>query len=346
MPPGSFDTLVIGAGPAGATYATLLAGAGGEVAMVGAGRAVPAGTFELLPGRAAPALHELGVLDDVLARAVPCAGTVFRWVDGQFREHGIGAPDWTGGWVVDRAWLDPLLVRAAERRGVRVCCSTVTDADEDGALGWKVRTVGHRGMSSTLAAATIAVATGRGGRLRRRLGARRTQHRMVAVTTCETVPFPAIGARLLVDASDNGWWYALGDGARATIGYVTDADALANGADRLAATWRRAALGVEWMPAAARHIPLRARRCAVAVPDGEGSGSAVALGDAALAADPLSGHGLMLCLDGAAQAASDPAGYRQWLTERGTRYVEQEQALYRSSDRRRTGTFWRRRTGQ
>ncbi|MBZ2196972.1 hypothetical protein [Occultella gossypii] len=56
--------------------------------------------------------------------------------------------------------------------------------------------------------------------------------------------------------------------------------------------------------------------------------AALPIGDAALSADPLSGHGLLAGLRGALHAAADLPGYRTWIREQQDRHREQERDLY------------------
>lgn len=344
-----FDVAVIGDGPTGAAHAAAHEAAGRHVALIGAGAAHPRGTYELLSGRAAPVLHILGVLDTVRDRGTPCAGTVFRWMHDRFAQQNGQQAQWNGGWMIDRHWFDPMVRAAATcRPGVTSVSARVSGAEPDRG-GWRVactRAVNGRTEAFAVRARHLILAGGRTGRAVNRYGVhRRIHHRMVSIVTREPIPVPELGPRLLVDSAADGWWYAMGDGTGTTIGYVTDIDLLSRGPDRLTATWRQAARGVDWLPPGAAQAPLRARTSVVACADlgTDAEQLPLPVGDAGLAADPLSGHGLVLGLRGALHAAADPADYLAWLARQQHEHREQERLLYRAERRYPASAFWRRR---
>jgi flavin-dependent dehydrogenase len=240
---------------------------------------------------------------------------------------------------VDRAELDRALREGAAERGVPLLRGTVGRVDRTGS-GWSLHL--HRPASTPLDADSVTLATGRGGPGAHRFALRRAPPTpMVAITTAAPGPFPQLGARLLVDAASDGWWYALGDGRRATIGFVTDADLMTPGTG-FAATWAGAARTAEWLPAWARNPVLRGRRSSLSSAQ-PGDAFVRVVGDAALALDPLSGHGVTLAVEGALRAADDPASYPDWLADQDVTHRAQGTRLYRAAGR--AGSFWQRRTG-
>jgi flavin-dependent dehydrogenase len=337
------DVVVVGAGPAGAVHAARLSAAGQRVVVVAPRSTHRAGTFELLSAAAEDDLRRLGMLDVIRCSAPRCAGTVFRWVTGQFRERS--GPGWHGGWVVDRARLDRQLATLAAESGAHRIDGTAASL-HTAAVGVQVRCrpTGQAESEVVVHAGRAVLASGRAGRLAARAGLRRQViHSMVAITTTEPGPFPRIGPRLLVDAAARGWWYAMGDGTCATIGYVTDVDLLHHGPDRLAATWREAARGVEWLPNWARTAPVQGRPSTVQVTEVPTAADIVPIGDAAFSADPLSGHGITLAIAGGLRAAAEPGLYPQWVRQQCREHLEHEVGLYAAAGRHGESEFWRRR---
>src|SRR5712692_1446074 len=119
-----YDALVLGAGPAGATAALMLAQAGWSVAVVektGFPRRKVCGEF--ISATSLPLLHELGVGDAFLELAGPEVQRV-----GLFAEETILASampptgDSVGRWgrALGREHLDVLLLQAAVRAGARL----------------------------------------------------------------------------------------------------------------------------------------------------------------------------------------------------------------------------------
>lgn len=332
------STAVVGSGPAGAAHAAALARAGEPVLLVGAGGWQRPGTIELLSGRLRPLLARLGVLEEVERRAPACASTVFRWGGERFAERSAAADPWGPGWAVDRAWLDPLLEQAAVAGGARLLRARVRELLRAGGR-WELRCACADGTTATVSAEAVTVATGRGavGAVSAGLLVRRRVRELIAVTAWAP-ELASLGPRLLVDAAGDGWWYAMGDGRGATVGYVTDAPLLGGGSARLRGAWEAARPA--WLPPIGGRLHGRpAFVQAASWPDRDDD--LIAIGDAALALDPLSGHGLAVALEGALVAAEDRAAYRRWHRERLARALAEEPRVYAPMARRRPASpFW------
>ena len=299
-----FDVAIVGNGPAGCAHAGVCRKRGQSVALIGRARDPQRGTYELLSGSAASFLDAHGVLDAIGGHAERCAGTVFRWGRSDFAERPaleVAA----SGWIVDRAWLDPLLRNTMARNVCHVRGEAVSIVRVS--KGWVTR-VTAGGRSVQIRANSVVLASGRSGRLAGDLGlVRRRRHRMLAITSRLASPIPWLGCRLLVDSAAQGWWYAVGDTQGALVGYVTDADLLPSGPDRVRAMWTSASRRLDWLPRTPSVGALRVQPATVAelvIPDPKMRATpthhgALLVGDAALAPDPLSGHGLTLALHGA-----------------------------------------------
>jgi 2-polyprenyl-6-methoxyphenol hydroxylase-like FAD-dependent oxidoreductase len=344
--PVAVDVVIVGAGPAGAAHTLAVLRAGGDALLVGPPPRHRARTLELLSGRARHALAELGLLDTVTTAATPCAGVVSRW-DGPVALSRPALLDpYGGGWIVDRARLDADLLTAVADAGGRWTPHRV-EAAEPVPGGWQVR-LADRWQRCT----RLVVATGRTGRFAARCGIHRTTaHRLVAAVGWLPVPLSGLGDRLSVAALPDGWWYWLGRGAGTALGFCTDVDLLPPGPDRLAAVWAGATAALDlprlrwpeqgWSAAARQVRPwLRDGRTG-AVTGAVPSGISV-LGDAAVAVDPLSGHGLALAFESAWRAAADPAGYPRWLAAVTAAHLGQQRAVYTAAGQ--AGEFWRRRS--
>jgi geranylgeranyl reductase family protein len=120
---GDLDALVVGAGPAGCASAMLLAQAGRRVLLLDKSPAPPPKVCgEYLSPGCLRLLARLGVVDAVeAAGARPLAGMLIHTAGGRLL-HARYSPE-TGssicGLSIPRARLDPLLLKAARRAGVR-----------------------------------------------------------------------------------------------------------------------------------------------------------------------------------------------------------------------------------
>jgi 2-polyprenyl-6-methoxyphenol hydroxylase-like FAD-dependent oxidoreductase len=281
-------TVVLGAGPAGAAAAASAAQRGESVWLAGRVRDHPAGTLEVLSGRANAALLALGWYADVVSRARPCDAIVSRWASAQYVELPALLEPGGLGWIVDRAWFDPLVRRLAVRDGVR---RIVAPAQVPAAWRRVLATGKHA----------------RFGGFRRALG----PSRVALTAVCSSGEVRDLAYRLAVEAVPDGWWSAVDDGRSVAVTYVTD-PALLRRSGSPEDVWRAALRGSPgWLPvscasARPRVRPIRSRLQA-------GDGGAVRVGDSALSVDPLSGHGLALALESGLRCHEPD--YLAWLVD-------------------------------
>ncbi|HEU5266001.1 MAG TPA: tryptophan 7-halogenase [Jatrophihabitans sp.] len=304
-----YDVAIAGGGPAGSALAGRLAAAGRSVVLIESSRYHQDRIGESLAPAVAPLLRELGVWREFLALdPLPSWGTRSRWGGAVVESHSHLLNPYQHGWHVDRRALDEMLAAAATHRGaeVRRGQSVRSVTRESGA--WSVQV----GGADRLRAQVIVDATGRRSLLARRLGARRLVFDRLVGVGLRWRDLPTAQQYVLVEACDAGWWYSapVPHGGLITM-LMTDADICRSArlrdetrwlaalrgtrstAGRVAAGGRCAAVRVE--PATS----IRTRR-ADALPW-------LAVGDAALAVDPVTGSGVVRALR-TATAAADTIG--------------------------------------
>jgi flavin-dependent dehydrogenase len=328
------DVCVIGAGPAGALLAAQLARAGAAVTLIGAAGG-PA-RLESMTLHGARLLAELG---HGAALAGAAAGRAERialdWREApETREPGADGP-----LLVMRPRLERLLAEAAAAAGAR--CAPQARArrvDPDG-------TVTLTG-GATLRARIVVDAAGR------RAGFRPSPRALAPMNAA--IGFrgraPAGAEGMALRAHRDGWlWTVALPGGRLHGVWVGEARALAGlgaeGRARLVAARSDA-------DAIAPAFVAEAGLCAAAT---AADGRVLRIGDAALARDPVSGHGLGWALGSAARAAAaaltllDPAGAhdaaRAFLTLDHARAVAAARAAtaraYADQRRFADAPFWR-----
>ncbi|HKB23884.1 MAG TPA: NAD(P)/FAD-dependent oxidoreductase [Methylomirabilota bacterium] len=309
------DVIVVGAGPAGAAAAILLAEHGVAVTLLDRARFPrPKICGEYLSPEAPRVLDRLGVLKAVDGRAVPLAGMRITAPDGTelvgtyralgrfrpYREHAMALP---------RETLDAILVERARALPIDVREGTrVTDVLLDGDRVTGVEAVDGAGRVQALRAPLVIAADGRASVIAQRLGLRREHRlrRMALVTYVAGLEGCRDRGEIFVDPPD----YAILNPVapdRANLSLVVPLGDAAPWSARLET----------FFTARARHLPHLARRLAgarlvapvralgplayeVAPPR---AGGVLLVGDAAGFFDPFTGEGVFAALRGAELAA-------------------------------------------
>jgi flavin-dependent dehydrogenase len=344
---------VVGAGPAGAMAALHLARAGLSVQIITRqAKPRPRVAETLSPeGRSALAAAELwdrlpcGV-------AVACPVLVSAWERPEPVCRSFITNPYGCAWHIDRARFDSWLLSEAEGAGAILVTGTVTDVRRIHSQ-WVFDVRRPDGDAWVANTDFLVVATGSYSSAVR-LGNRERIDALCLVGGLSE-PMPDAGDALLVEAVPNGWWYSAAvTGNRIFAAWMTDARALAGKRYR------------EVMEAALVYAPLTRARlaslpeaCCVGVASSARIPAAgdgwIAVGDAALARDPLSGEGLACALRSAREGAGtivralegDPSAW-QTASERGAaavaRYRNQKAFAYRTAQHRWPAErFWARR---
>ena len=348
------DVCVVGGGVAGAAAALHIARRGMGVALAGMASDTPScDATEVLPPSAVFMLDALAGTEPALPGHA-CRGVLSRW-----QSAGVTFTDYelfgcVPGRALSRGAVTRWLSSRAERAGALLVQTGRLQATPSDS-GWQIASSAspHR---CRIVCRHLVDATGRSGKLIGSSTSHAYDDRAVCLFTRHGRPLrdPSL---LLVDRSTNGWWYAVGAGAGLTdVSFITDADQLP--ARRARAAW----MAHEYHDAAligsaldeAPDFTHRLSRNARSGPAVEVSGPHwLAVGDAALACDPLSGHGMQFALESAAQAAEWIAGesaedgypgYSRWCSAAVQQYAAGRRATYRSAETgSRDGAFWQRR---
>jgi flavin-dependent dehydrogenase len=366
----AFDAVVIGAGPAGSATARWLALRGARVALVERDAFEAPRVGESLAPAVQPLLMKLGLWQEFLGLdPLPSFGTRSHWGADEPLVHSHLMNPWGSGWHVERLAFDRMMAEQACRAGATPIFGVALGDCAEAADGWCVSLSGrdrggHASSRRTVSARVLIDATGRSARCATQLGARRMQlDRLVgAAVRCADVSVEREGY-VLVETTADGWWYTapIPDGGMIAM-LMTDGDLCRRMQLTASSSWwerlgaapvtrarvagaQRATASAPRIVSAASH---RLRRSDHHRPW-------LAVGDAALAVDPISGSGVARALttaQGAAEATmafletGDAGAIAHYEAERDvecTRYLE-ERALYYGLERRWFGQpFWARR---
>jgi flavin-dependent dehydrogenase len=364
----AFDVAVIGAGPAGAATSLRLAQHGCRVLLVERSAFAAPRVGESLAPSVQPLLTDLGVWDRFLALGpLPSWGTRSLWGDSAPQEHAHLMSPYGCGWHIDRLRFDRMLAEAAVDAGATLCTETRLTACVDDGGTWRLllADAAQAGCADDRFTARVIIdATGRGARVAQQLNARRCVFdTLIGVTTLfGNVPDDAQGYTLVETAAD-GWWYSapIGGGRLVTM-LMTDGDLAGRARLATSENWRVRLQATDataarvgdattlWGPRAFSALSQRLCRA--------GASRWLAVGDAALAVDPVSGSGVLRALRTARAGAATALELLQhdalapidaYEAERDREclaYLEERTLYYGVEQRWRDEVFWQRRIPQ
>lgn len=295
----TFDVAIVGAGPAGAVAARCLALSGHQVLLIDdTSHVLKVG--ESLPGSAYPLLFELGLLPWLHAsQPLPCVGNVVSWGQEALYCRDFMREPYGAGWHLCRQAFDAALRNAAGDAGVTGCTQRFE----------QVQRAGNRWLltlrEEQVGARWVIDASGRSACVARRLGVKRERDQRLIALYSRT-QHVAGDQRTCIEAVANGWWYsaALPGDKRIAALHLTPCEAQKVLKDRHGwlAQWdktrhiRRHSGSGEWSPPHA----CEAGGSYLQQVAGE---HWLAVGDAALAFDPLSAQGIFNALYSAMRGA-------------------------------------------
>ena len=344
------EVAVIGAGPAGSTAALTLARHGIDTVLI---EASTFGSFrigETFAPEIADTLAPLGVLPRLETVRIDSYGVRSVWGDPEPQERSHLCHPRRVGWHVDRTAFDQALAQTASDAGAMLLTGTRFKSVEREGGRWRLTL---QGQTDLLHAEQIIDATGRRAALSRRVGARRTEGDMLVATAFhfQDIALHDHGAYTLIETGPDGWWYsapipggravamhfsALEVAGRAVARMPTNAQAALTAdrhADRSPVAMTRHAAGSSWLEA------------------NYGAGW-IAVGDAAMTVDPMSGDGVERAVRSGREGAEallldrriNGKAVESWAAEtrlRFERYARMRAEFYRAETRWADRPFWR-----
>ena len=347
-----WDVAVIGAGPAGSALAIHCRNAGLRTAIVSAGRGGSSAVPETLPVAARPLLEGLGVREECGLR--PQYAMSSAWGSASLTTRDSICNPAGPGWFVDRPAFDAAVAqRAIEAGAVAFPNSRLASACyENGQWELGFQATGGR---MAVKAAFVVDATGRASVFARRIGVRRIALDRLIAVSARAIPRGRVAGEGLVESAPDGWWFsAPAAGGELSVTWFTEA-ALLQVADRsvsafesrLGRTTHTAARVSSVVSGSLQFRPARTDRLA------EFCGKSwMAIGDAAVACDPLGSQGLLRAFESANEAgerivrnrtidAAQARVYEEFHIYYLKQFLRERHDFYSMERRWRESSFWR-----
>lgn len=302
------NVAVAGGGIAGAAAALALAKAGVSAVVIEASARARWKIGETLGSGARPVLQSLGIWAEYLrAGHLACHGNASAWGGkGLMEKDFIFNPHGTA-WQLDRVAFEGLLMVAAEKAGASILRGRkVSELDRAGGR-WRIKL-----DDTTIRADSLIDATGRSSTVARLLGVKRViLDRLVAIYAAAiSRTLTDRDTRTFIESCADGWWYsALTPNGQRTVSFQTDADLLP-GQQWRTREWFAERLGQT------RHLSVMLEAHDYDFPEPPRLTSAhsgrlerfsgkgwLAVGDAAMSFDPLSGQGILKAMRSGITAA-------------------------------------------
>jgi flavin-dependent dehydrogenase len=349
------DAVILGGGPAGCACALALARRSRRVIVVERATTVPTpGRLETLAPSVQLPLRALGAWD-AFQRAgfTPCWGIHSSWATVELDEQDFSFHPYGHAWTVDRSRFALFLQSAFREAEGRLLVGAISLGIVRNGARWRNRVQSGDGRTLEVDASVVVDATGRGAWAARTFGVRREIRDALVVLHGAHVA--ACGPSVLtLEAAEDGWWFTLPMEGRRFVAFVTDTEVLAGRSAPEA--FREFLLRTDVVSALVTGAievvrGARAEMSRLIHPGGSGW---VAVGDAAIARDPLSGSGCLAAVrDGLAAAESIDAFLagddgaldrragllsREWM-----RVLDARRDVYQLQRRHQSG-FWSRRS--
>ena len=361
-----YDIAIAGAGPAGAATARRLAQSGCRVVLLERSQFDKPRVGESLAPAVQPLLTDLGVWREFLdLQPLPSYGTRSAWGAAIAMEHSHLQTPYLCGWHVDRLNFDHMLAQSAVHAGAQLLLGIQVVRCVSGANGGFLLSLASEENSNRvdeLRADLVIDATGRGSTIARRLGGNSIMFdRLVGVAAQFGNARAKTSCYTLVETTPDGWWYSAPAGSDSSMTMLmTDGDLVCTQGTRELTQWENALGRAEltrasidgcerrWGPRVFSAVSQRLQR------NDNNQERWLAVGDAALAVDPISGSGVARALRTAKAAAStvlstfagDKTAIARYEADRDqecTAYLLERAAYYQIERRWPNAPFWQRR---
>lgn len=359
-----FDILIVGGGPAAAACATLIARGGARVAIVEAGDFTRFRIGETVEPSIRPLLKRLGMqIEDDCGWATSSPGVTSVWGRPKAELRPSIVTPYGRGWRLERRLFDRALFEHAGASGAELYPGSRARGVSRRKGRWEF-TIISRGRTVHARAPLVVEATGRNGASKFSPSKSRLWFDRLVGIAIFRQGGPAISGpqAALVEAGPCGWWYSVRlPGGRELAVFFTDVDLLPRRKAHVGEFLEQQLRETEFTrdlrgltPKEPESITWRAFDARTSIPRIAATDGWVAVGDALMAFDPLSGRGVTEALSSGIRLADWLLNQHSEMAGRMPGWVEQASAHFNDYLRQRLRTymgegrwshlpFWRRR---
>ncbi len=354
-----FDIIIFGGGPAGASAAIALLQKGYSVAVVEKTDYTNFRTGETLPPKINQAISSLSI-KNLFQQQLPVNANLSCWGSASLVENNFFSNPFGNGWHVNRNSFDRTLIAHAKYLGCKLFTeSTIENIIQDDDA-WLI-TINQTGKHYALTGSFAIDASGRNAVLVKKMQGRRINHdHLIAVSAIQQNIFGKKTSNYtLIEAVENGWWYAADlPGNAIVFNYMTDADVYK-------AEFKKDKNIFQRKIAETRFIQERTDKTITTthlssantfIMDKQFGENWLAIGDAAMAYDPLSASGILRAVNDGSKAAGyiddhfkkNKKSFKYYADNskmKYKKYLHTKLHYYNLETRWPTSVFWKRRTG-
>ncbi len=222
-----FDVVVFGGGPAGSSAAIALLQNGYSVALIEKTDFTEIRIGETIQPQTSLLLKELKITEEIFIPHLCAHAIQSSWGETSLKENNFLFNPFGQSWHLNRIKFDQQLISYAEKAGAQIHLrSNIEAVDESGTKQWIIRFLSE-GNEKIIQGRFIVDATGRQAFLSRKRGGKRRDidHLIGLISIREDYIQNKNTNYTLVESAQNGWWYSADTpGKRMVIVFMTDAD--------------------------------------------------------------------------------------------------------------------------